>query len=260
MKILASDYDGTLKQYSEVMGKATIDKRDREAIVRFRKQGNLFGIVTGRSKGMIYQELEKYGIEWDFLVAQNGSVIWNRGLKVLYAREISHPTADALVKVLKTKKTYCYGISDLELSGTLYQDEKWFAPSEVEDVKVTVLTDQVYKEMKIISFFIKACSVEEAEELAEELNREFAGELTFHCNKDAIDVTPYGVNKETGVRWIEEYYSPQEIAVIGDALNDLPMIRAYHGYYISGGNQQLKQYGKREFANIAECITHMMEE
>ena len=42
MKILASDYDGTLRTG------VLVDKKDRDAIVKFQKDGNHFGIVTGR--------------------------------------------------------------------------------------------------------------------------------------------------------------------------------------------------------------------
>ena len=62
MQLLASDYDGTLKQYSDKEKELTVEKRDKEAIDEFRERGNLFGIVTGRSKGMIDLELKKYGI------------------------------------------------------------------------------------------------------------------------------------------------------------------------------------------------------
>ena len=122
------------------------------------------------------------------------------------------------------------------------------------------MTEEAFRQMTVISFFIKNESGQAAELLAEELTRLFDGRLSFHCNKDVIDVTAYGVSKETGVRWIEEYYRPDQIAVIGDALNDLSMIRAYHGYYITSGCADLKQYAKRGFANMKECLMHMMGE
>lgn len=56
MKILASDYDGTLRT------EELVAEKDIEAIARFRKAGNLFGIVTGRSMESLQKEIERNGL------------------------------------------------------------------------------------------------------------------------------------------------------------------------------------------------------
>ena len=260
MQILASDYDGTLKQYSEKEKKSTVEKRYTEAIDAFRKKGNLFGIVTGRSKGMISPELEKYGIETDFLIAQNGSAIWDWEFQLLHMCEISRDIADELAEVMKQKKVVCFGAADLESSGVLYDNGQDIEDLEKEKLQIEKLTEEAFQQMTVISFFIKNESDAAAELLAKELIPLFDGRLSFHCNKDVIDVTAYGVSKETGVRWVEDHYHPDKIAVIGDALNDLSMISAYHGYYITSGYEGLRQYAERGFANIGECLQYMMGE
>ena len=260
MQLLASDYDGTIKQYSHKEKEPTVEKRDIEAIRRFRKKGNLFGLVTGRSKGMIDPELKKYGIETDFLIAQNGSAIWSKDFQLLHACEISHETAVELADFVKRKKVVCFGAAGLESSGMLYDSRPEIRDLEREKMKIEKLTEESFRQMTVISFFIKNESDEKAELLAKELFQLFDGRLSFHCNKDVIDVTAYGVSKETGVRWIEEYYHPDKVDVIGDALNDLSMIQAYHGYYITSGCAGLKQYAERGFANMEECLTYMMGE
>lgn len=53
MKILASDYDGTLRT------EELVDINDIHAIQEFRKAGNVFGLVTGRSMESIQMEIEK---------------------------------------------------------------------------------------------------------------------------------------------------------------------------------------------------------
>lgn len=259
MLLLASDYDGTLKQYSAEKGISTVESKDREAIAAFRKRGNLFGIVTGRSKGMIYSDLQTYGLEIDFLIAQNGSAIWNRDFKLLNVHEISPATVRELTDIMKQKNAVCFGAADLEWSKVLYDRQPPMENPEREKMQVEMATEEDFLQTRVISFFIKTESNRAAELLAEELSRVFDGRLSFHCNKDMIDVTTYGVSKETGVRWIENYYHPDGISVIGDALNDLPMIRAYKGYYITSGHAGLKPYAGRSFANIAECLTYMTE-
>lgn len=54
MKLLATDYDGTLCYgYGDVM------PEDLDAIRRWKEAGNLFAVVTGRSGLSIHRELDK---------------------------------------------------------------------------------------------------------------------------------------------------------------------------------------------------------
>ncbi len=53
MKILASDYDGTLRT------EELVDINDVHAIHEFRAAGNMFGLVTGRSMESIQTEIQK---------------------------------------------------------------------------------------------------------------------------------------------------------------------------------------------------------
>lgn len=48
MKLLASDFDGTLLLHPN-RNDNIILKNDKKAIKKFQKEGNLFGICTGRS-------------------------------------------------------------------------------------------------------------------------------------------------------------------------------------------------------------------
>ena len=54
MYILATDYDGTLSR-------GGVSQRNKDAIERFRKAGNLFGVVTGRDYYM-YNTLVDAGV------------------------------------------------------------------------------------------------------------------------------------------------------------------------------------------------------
>ena len=62
MKVLASDYDGTLRIAPYV------SEEDKTAISAFRKAGNLFGIVTGRSIESLKKEIATNQFEVDFII------------------------------------------------------------------------------------------------------------------------------------------------------------------------------------------------
>ena len=53
MKILASDYDGTLRT------EELVDINDVHAIHEFRAAGNMFGLVTGRSMSPYRRRFKK---------------------------------------------------------------------------------------------------------------------------------------------------------------------------------------------------------
>ena len=69
MLVLASDFDGTWKQ------NGIVSDEDIQAILQFQAAGNQFGIITGRSVGMIRGELEEFKVPFDFLICNNGAVI-----------------------------------------------------------------------------------------------------------------------------------------------------------------------------------------
>jgi hypothetical protein len=68
MKIIASDYDGTLNE-------GGVDEIKRQAIKKWQAEGNLFGIVSGRGISNIRALAEEDGLECDFLVGDNGAAV-----------------------------------------------------------------------------------------------------------------------------------------------------------------------------------------
>ena len=70
MKIIGSDYDGTLSH-------GGIDDAKRQAIADWRAAGNVFSIVSGRSSYSLYlaQDVDRVG--FDYFIAYNGGMILN---------------------------------------------------------------------------------------------------------------------------------------------------------------------------------------
>ena len=86
MYILASDFDGTLTQHG------TVSDKDKAAIAAWRKAGNLFGVNTGRGYCGIKTELERHQVDYDFLLCNNGGLIYENE-----AKPIEQKTADGEV-------------------------------------------------------------------------------------------------------------------------------------------------------------------
>ena len=84
MKLLASDFDQTL------LFESKMKIRDVESIKSFQKEGNLFGLCTGRSlKGVLEPSLP-YQLTYDFYILLSGALILDRDFHVLYESLISY--------------------------------------------------------------------------------------------------------------------------------------------------------------------------
>ena len=82
-RILATDYDGTLKYAQKVM------PEDLQAIQRWKEAGNLFVIVTGRSMESIKRQSDLYQLPVDYFVTNNGGMVFDSKGKELYCGCVS---------------------------------------------------------------------------------------------------------------------------------------------------------------------------
>ena len=68
MKLLATDYDGTLRYAQDVM------PEDLKSIEEWKNKGNKFVIVTGRSKESIDAQIKLFNLPCDYLITI--MVVW----------------------------------------------------------------------------------------------------------------------------------------------------------------------------------------
>ena len=79
MKLLASDYDGTLKYLDHVT------QQDLNSIHRWKDAGNMFVMDTGRSMESILEEVGKYNIPADYYITNNGGMLFDRDGNELFS-------------------------------------------------------------------------------------------------------------------------------------------------------------------------------
>ena len=253
-KIIASDYDGTLRK------NGVIDLVDLQSIATFRKHGNLFGIVTGRAYDMIHNELEHYGVDVDFLICNNGSVIFDKNGKALFQVNIEHQVAMDLIAWLEKEDDVKFGACE----GKHYfaQSHAGFARTQFKNPMVapTITSrEEVLKSKTITAFFSRKNTPELTMEMGKRMERDFGQRLCLHHNQGTIDIGPKDVTKSTAIKALQELYPYAEITVIGDDLNDLDMVRDYHGFGIISGHEELKKVASHLVHNLTECIELLMK-
>lgn len=69
MKLLISDFDGTLYQNN------TIEDHTLLKIEKWQKEGNYFIVATGRDYSSIMEKIKIHDISPDFIIGNNGATI-----------------------------------------------------------------------------------------------------------------------------------------------------------------------------------------
>ena len=253
MKLLASDYDGTLRR------NGVIREKDLLAIRRFREAGNLFGVVTGRCYDMIRNEFTHYGLELDFLICNNGSTIFDLEGNCLMQINLEQELALDVLHYLEKEPDLLFGACD----GKHYFNEtkgNFGTPLFPQPVGHVLSTkDDVLKKNEITAFFYRGSDYHATLRIGEEIRREVGDALGYHPNGSAMDLSPSGVNKANTLHLLAKTHRDVEITTIGDHMNDIDMVREFNGFAIADGRDELKEVAKEVVEDIAEAIDRLMK-
>ena len=194
MKMLISDYDGTLNKNEDYILKIDL-KLNIDAIKEFRRKGNIFVISTTRSYDSIKEEIYKYKIPYDFLTCNNGSVIFDYKDNVIYKNILSCNDLHKISDVLNG-----YDITYIDIYG---------------------------KQVSIIDPDIVYASIKEFwkyKKIKQELNdyKVVLRNLNIFIKNSST--------KLDGANILKEYLATNEIYAVGDSKDELELLQAYDGY------------------------------
>lgn len=207
MKVLASDFDGTL------MFDGKFREDDLKRIKEFQSQGNLFGLCSGRPfLGM--EELCEGKITLDYYILCSGALILDRHHQVIYKSTVTRELMYQFFNYYGNDYTIY-----IQANFKIYTFEK-------EDMHGMVMEhisslDEV--EGDIYGFSMYAYDEDNARKLSKQIDTLFP-QMTAHQNKEFIDITIKGCSKGSGISIIKQTFSLPMIAGIGDSYNDIPML------------------------------------
>lgn len=251
--LLASDFDGTLRQ------NAVITDTDRQAIHRFRKAGNLFGVITGRSYAMIANELQHENIPVDFLVCNNGALIYDVNGKLLDEAVLKPQTVNEILSILDKESDVIYGAGgSVGFFTTMTGSVK--PTSATENIRRHASErDTVLAKNHITAFFIRTPKKSRTLALAQQITDHF-DDAEAHINSETVDIGPKGHDKGTGILKLAALYPHHEVIAIGDHLNDLPMIKAVRSYAIASGHPDVADHAHHVVHSVGECISTLLHQ
>ena len=256
MKILATDYDGTLNH-------GGIDKEKCDTISEWQKNGNLFGIVSGRSlKGLkmltsgienpknLVKTEKTQSYKCNFLIANNGAVICDGEMNVLSQTKCEPDIIIPLVKTLFELNCPLACICGSTFEDTYIKPDK----EHCEEDEFTL------DNMPDIPFFNQISTIletdDEATEVVRALKERFSDKLNPLQNGRCIDIVPKGVDKASGIYALLDTIGAkkEDVITVGDNINDADMIREFYSYAMENGVDAIKQLADKTAVSVTELI------
>ncbi len=245
MKIIASDYDGTLNY-------GGIDDVKRNAIKRWRMAGNLFGIVSGRGAPDLLKIPERNNFEYDFLIASNGAVILNINGEVQAESRCDGNLAKPLLEFIMSIGC-CWASVHTNFKCVI--DER---DDERLDDEFTLET------LPEIHYFNQISTIlpddGEAARVTEAIKEKFGESLNPLQNGRCIDIVSADMNKAKGLyRFLELIGADyDDLITVGDNINDTHMIAEFRSYAMENAVPSIKDIADYETPGITELIEKEM--
>lgn len=243
MKVLASDFDGTIFFTDHVKDE------DVKAVKTFQDEGHLFGLCTGRPLMGITKYI-KEEIVFDFYIISTGAVILDRDFHTLYEKAIERKTVEAIVdKYNKRASIMIQADREIYALGNKPKMEKEYLLDTLDDLK----TDRIF------SVSLECVDEVKAKDLCQNIKDTFQDVDAFQ-NTRYIDVVPMGCSKGEGIRMLKDMLKIDSIAGIGDSYNDIPMLDTVdEAFTFNASPDVVKEHATYYVDSVAEAISLLMK-
>ncbi len=242
MRFLGSDYDGTLTD-------GGFTKKKLNAISKWRKAGNLFALVSGRSLWDLVTIPPKDGFECDYLIANNGAVLAKTDGTVLSAAECENKVALPLLETLLE-----LGCTDIWVTTAfpcrVFADETdCDAPG-----KYTLGT------LPEIPWYTQMCtycpSFEIAKRVVSDVKKGFGEYLNPLLNGRNVDIVRWDINKARGISNLIGLLgiNEEDVLVVGNGENDMDMLAAFRSYAMYNSFESVKEVADAVTDGVSELI------
>lgn len=253
MKIAASDYDGTLFRND------CISAADVEGVIKWRDAGNKFGVVTGRDYGMLMPQLTHYGIQSDFAICNNGGLICRADGTTLWQGVIPNETLAIIAQEPCVQKSFHFAFSAVTTTYLCHESAGSWIMREANqwDFQITMITlDDIPRLPQIHQFSLGYVQPQESFAASEILNARYGDIIHAYPNRCSLDITPKDVSKRQGIETLIRLMGWQDagICVIGDEINDLPMIDAFDGFTVDTAREEIKQRAAKVYAGVGAML------
>lgn len=259
MKLFVSDLDGTLYKDGEQYS-AGCNRENREAILKWIKQGNVFAVATARGLSNYEHLCDELGLRINF-VGSNGA-------------QIAFASGERMVKQLKARYfiELCQYVKENQVDATVMMQYKEGWISSGESCYPFKGSERVWRSLRMshtpgpeeIDPYIEVSKIgivirpDLRDIVKEDLRKIYDKQMDIvSSDYDNIDFGPYQCSKGLGVIALAKHYHLRmsDVIVIGDSENDISMLKVTeHGYCISHAEPLVKEAAAHVVETVAEAI------
>lgn len=257
MKILFSDFDGTLVENNHALS-----KKNKMMMEELQKQGHLMVICTGRNMMEFQRDEQLFHFPFDYLVLNNGGHIVDKNYQTLYEKRIDKTVG---IDILKHAMSYphmwsyfCDGKVNYAYQDGITYDHA-VGKKKVNDDFVSLY--KAVDHFQIICFHQDDEGIEDTKICYDYVMKNYSENVEAYFNLHFVDVVPKGCSKGNGMKKLLEILGKKidEVYAIGDSYNDLSMIQAAdYGYTFHYAHDDIKKETNRHVNYVYEVIEDML--
>lgn len=233
-KVLVTDYDKTLftNEKDMLINLKTIDK--------FRNNGNLFIIASGRTYSSLKKEIDKYNIKYDYLILNHGSLVIDKNNNILFHFKLDKDIIIETTNLLKERNSqsifYSYFLNDT---------------FDIENNDIS----------KITSSFKP--NIEEFKNTMKILMKNYNKELNIYfTQRYEIEIISNKTNKSHAIELLMKKmnFKKENIYTIGDSYTDIKMINDYKGACMRNSIDILLSNTKiNKYISVSDYINYILK-
>lgn len=230
-KILVSDYDQTFYINDEDI------ENNKKAVDKFRKEGNIFVIATGRSYFDFHNKVDMYNFEYDYVIINHGATILDKNDNVFANFSINN-------KIINNIK------EDLQLDKSI----KGFCCSRLES-RVDFEHDDLTK------INVRYNSKEESMTINEIINNKYQDYInSYYVTENSLEIISNKTNKSNAINLLIDKLNVLEenVYTIGDGYSDIQMIKDFNGYAMINSVDELKEVAIKEYKSVSNLIDEII--
>lgn len=275
-RLISTDLDGT------IVFNGSIPLRDREAMARWRADGNLLVINTGRSVSALEHVVVPMGLEFDNAILYTGAVVVDENIRVRRSTALPPGVVEDILDFVEGAPGVTVFTTGLDEDLLIY--DTIGSGSEL----LTLFRPATRRELdgrEVIGVPMRFTDSEMASRTETYLRRRWEGQAVGFRNQDFIDVVPASASKGEGLRQLvaslsespaqapasdladdssasgeaEPPVEPIETWSIGDSWNDISMHQAAdHSYALPWSPPEVVEQCDGTVSSLADLIDSLM--
>lgn len=230
MNLIVSDFDGTyFVDEKNVL-------KNNEKINKFRANGNLFMLSSGRSFTSLKSMCLKYNIEYDYLSCCDGSILYDKFDNIIIKHDLNQGILEEFLKLQELVL-----IERIQYS---YPDDYY---SNFKDNLLIGCNIVIKNENITNSFIVSYHKLQNKYKNYDFLSYKH-DDITFFCLKNK------GINKSSTINYLIEQLGIKHdnIYTFGDNENDFYMLKLFNSFYIGDPDPKIKEVCSKGYNQVYE--------